>query len=1297
MDALNLYLSAMATYLYEEWGEPNGERGRAYARQGRVLRFTRRAGGEAERIETWVKGKNRDPYLVDLVLTFKNERPLLTTACSCPVYADCKHCYAAALTFMAAAWRGIPLTDPPEPDMAEAIRKTSAALLGEAFQSAGVVRHALEQIQIDPHTGNRSKWNLRADAPEPDSFAFGAHEPAQFEPARFEALIQSWDNPVQLANAIDHLVRDLMLQSRESYHLHKLREELIAMESPFDALRAFPSLFLRESRKARVRTREWPPGFMEYLESEDFSQRAAAWLARHADSQIEAWIARQDPGARGEDHIRVRWKNAGQPPQIGTLYFEVLFSSTKLRDEPRHMLGIETILRDLQSGLRRLPEQQVALLQSIVHGGQLFPPHHAPHEFKLFSVGSALLWIALWGESGLLRWEDETIPRLLVNTARLRPCPAGAEGERIEWEILWPREPGQDPQGDPPQPIPLGEAWLFHDGEKTLNSTPHSRVRPAGREQARVYVRRGAHFARLEMGDMPLQMLALLRRTGSISRSALEDGRAAVLVERLGIARDPAQGGLVREVPAQPLIELHGDGPGRVRIIARAEGAGGKQFAWIEDDLWRQIEALPRATELETLAAAEPVTTLDPLSEDPAAARPLALRPRPQDVEPAQLWLRRVIPLGERALNDESGLPSFAWALDRHELSRLYHLIRERPAGLRVLASAELARRLRPASLRLPRVSVQSGGSADAWLTVQIAWEPEIEALNDADVRAALASTGGDLVELPGGRTYLRSEVDGYLAQRESLERAGLTGAGPQRLHALQAATLEQGLLELIGAEGDEPGSFATRVRELVRDFRGIPAARVPKATDTWLRPYQRLGVDFLVWAARSIGGALLADDMGLGKTLQLLAALAALRVGEKNPGPALIICPASVVQNWRREAERFVPGLRICVLERGPQRHAQLAQLDQYDLVIKNFTLARIEIERLRSYEWFAICVDEAQAIKNPAAATTVALKSLNARYRFALTGTPVENRVTDLWSIVEFVVPGWLGPLRDLERHVNGASAAVVRDGLRARLRPIMLRRLKGEVAPELPPRIEERLDCEMPAAQRKAYLAEVKVTRELLGGLEGRQAGQGRIRMLAALTRLRQLCCDPGLLGIEHVGSGKIEELLRLLPDLIAAGHKVLIFSQFVRMLERLRPQVAAVCPDLWMLTGKTRGSRQMVIDSFEQHVGPAVFMISLKAGGTGLNLISASHVILFDPWWNPAVEAQAIDRTHRIGQTQSVVALRLITKGTIEERITELQERKKALMQTLVGDEAFAQTLSREDFAFLLDEKAPNAAK
>jgi SNF2 family DNA or RNA helicase len=480
-------------------------------------------------------------------------------------------------------------------------------------------------------------------------------------------------------------------------------------------------------------------------------------------------------------------------------------------------------------------------------------------------------------------------------------------------------------------------------------------------------------------------------------------------------------------------------------------------------------------------------------------------------------------------------------------------------------------------------------------------------------------------------------------------------------------------------------------MRRRIAEFQGLPRIPVPAGFVGTLRPYQQLGVEFLAYVSSLGMGAILADDMGLGKTVQALAWILWLREQKPDLGPALVVCPASVVHNWAREAERFAPGLRVALLTSGGHRRELFAEAGSHDLLVTNYALLRRDLETWRTIPLGLAILDEAQNIKNPDAAVSRAALALDTRNRLALTGTPLENRALDLWSLMAFVNPGLLGPRARFASRYDAADAPPqARRLLAARLRPVLLRRMKKEVATDLPDRIEERRDCEMHAGQRRLYLAELARARDLVGGLgtDPASLGEKRFEILAALTRLRQICCHPALAGgAANLGSGKFDALWEILEPLLAEGHKVLVFSQFVRCLELIRAELRERGIAHHMLTGKTR-DRENVVERFQSDEQPAVFLVSLKAGGTGLNLTAASYVVLFDPWWNPAVEAQAIDRTHRIGQTRTVIAYRLLTRGTLEDKIWELQQRKSAMARDILGEDGFSRTLTRGDLEYLL---------
>ncbi len=436
--------------------------------------------------------------------------------------------------------------------------------------------------------------------------------------------------------------------------------------------------------------------------------------------------------------------------------------------------------------------------------------------------------------------------------------------------------------------------------------------------------------------------------------------------------------------------------------------------------------------------------------------------------------------------------------------------------------------------------------------------------------------------------------------------------------------------------------------------------------------------------------GAILADDMGLGKTLQTLAAL----LPDRDQGPALVVAPTSVLRNWELEAARFTPALRSGVLH-GPRRERLLQQLQDgdLDLLITSYAIVRRDIDRLAEHSFRAVVIDEAQAIKNPDSQTRKAIARLKADQRIALSGTPIENRLLELWSIMDWVNPGLLGPRQHFAEQLAGPAGrgnTAAATAISRQVRPFLLRRLKAEVAAELPPRTESVLHCPLSEAQQRSYAA---VRQAAISGLRGSKADNKRgrrMQVLAALTRMRQAACHPGLLpgGDPSAQSGKLDRLMELLPSLIEAGHKALLFSQWTAMLDLVENRLKQERLRFVRLDGSTR-DRAGPIERFQAADGPPLFLISLKAGGTGLNLTAADHVFHLDPWWNPAVEQQATDRAHRIGQTRPVFSWKLISENSVEERILALQERKKALVESVLGGKGI-EALSIEELESLLDD-------
>ena len=481
-------------------------------------------------------------------------------------------------------------------------------------------------------------------------------------------------------------------------------------------------------------------------------------------------------------------------------------------------------------------------------------------------------------------------------------------------------------------------------------------------------------------------------------------------------------------------------------------------------------------------------------------------------------------------------------------------------------------------------------------------------------------------------------------------------------------------------AEPDALPPSLVRLRQLAQDFQGLPATTLPEGITAELRPYQQRGVDWLAFLRDAELGGLLADDMGLGKTLQALVAIASV------PGPSLVVAPTSVLRNWQSEAHRFIPGLQVS-LYHGPGRVLDT----EADLVITSYALMRRDIETLAKVPWRYAVLDEAQAIKNPDSLVSKAARRLQAQHRLALTGTPVENRLEELWSLFAFVLPGFLGHRKAFsERVADAISGPDQREALawlRRRVRPFVLRRLKREVAPELPARTEMITRCELSEEERNIYeavrLSALKQVRDAIGAKRS-------LGVLEALLRLRQAACHPGLLpGRDDTESSKLDALVQQVTNLASQGHRALVFSQWTSFLDLVQPALEKAGIASCRLDGSTR-DRHAVVEHFQSDEGPPVFLLSLKAGGTGLNLTAADYVFHLDPWWNPAVEDQAVDRAHRIGQTRPVFSVRLVASNTVEERIVALQASKRELARAAIGDEGvLAAKLSSDELLALFE--------
>ncbi|MGH8220477.1 MAG: SNF2-related protein [Steroidobacteraceae bacterium] len=529
-----------------------------------------------------------------------------------------------------------------------------------------------------------------------------------------------------------------------------------------------------------------------------------------------------------------------------------------------------------------------------------------------------------------------------------------------------------------------------------------------------------------------------------------------------------------------------------------------------------------------------------------------------------------------------------------------------------------------------------------------------------------------------------------------------LTGLGATHEDHVRFSRSQVGLLDaLLAAEPDvERDAAFSRACEALGEFSGITPAEPPVGFRGELRPYQKDGLGWMAFLRRFGFGGCLADDMGLGKTVQVLALLEARRglrsAGGRGAaariGPSLAVVPRSLIFNWKAEAARFAPGLRV-LDHTGQERCPGSAHFEDYDLVLTTYGTLRRDVLDLQDMRFDYVILDEAQAIKNADSASAKAARLLKADHRLALSGTPVENHLGELWSLFEFLNPGMLGTA-SVFRLTQGAGRdpdEATRALLARALRPFILRRTKEQVVKELPPKIEQTLYCELEAKQRKLY-EELRdhYRGALLARIERVGLARSKIQVLEALLRLRQAALHPGLIDERRARepSAKLETLLPRLAETLAEGHKALVFSQFTRMLGILRESLDREGTVYAYLDGRTR-DREAVVRRFRDDPSCQLFLVSLKAGGLGLNLTAAQYVFLLDPWWNPAVEAQAIDRAHRIGQTNRVIAYRLIARGTIEEKVLELQDRKRGLAEAILGaDKSLIRDLRREDLLELL---------
>ena len=566
----------------------------------------------------------------------------------------------------------------------------------------------------------------------------------------------------------------------------------------------------------------------------------------------------------------------------------------------------------------------------------------------------------------------------------------------------------------------------------------------------------------------------------------------------------------------------------------------------------------------------------------------------------------------------------------------------------------------------------------------------QIELLAEAGGTLFAALEGNRVIPLPAAR--IRPLL---VALYELYRVGGIDDDGTIRLTAARAAEL----LEMAAAAAAAGlrwlgGERLLEIGRRLRDFSGIEAVQVPTGLQGALRPYQHEGVNWLQFL-RDFGFAgILADDMGLGKTIQALTHFLIEQEAGRLDRPALVIAPTSLMTNWRMEAARFAPSLRVLTLH-GAGRKAEFERIDEHDMVLTTYPLLYRDKEALLAHEWHMLICDEAQVIKNPKSQAALVAQQLQARHRICLTGTPMENNLGELWSLFHFLMPGLLGDQKQFQRlfrtPIEKQGDSRRQQDLARRVRPFLLRRTKSQVAAELPDKTEIIEHIVLEDAQRDLYESiRLAMDAKVQAEIKTKGLARSHIIILEALLKLRQVCCDPRLVKLTAAQkvkqSAKLERLMEMLPELIGDGRRILLFSQFTTMLGLIETELDKAKIKYVKLTGQTR-DRQTPIETFQAGKVP-VFLISLKAGGTGLNLTAADTVIHYDPWWNPAVERQATDRAHRIGQDKAVFVYKLVTAGTVETAILDLQARKQALADGLYDPETSkGAKLTEDDLAVL----------
>ena len=576
----------------------------------------------------------------------------------------------------------------------------------------------------------------------------------------------------------------------------------------------------------------------------------------------------------------------------------------------------------------------------------------------------------------------------------------------------------------------------------------------------------------------------------------------------------------------------------------------------------------------------------------------------------------------------------------------------------------------------------------------------QIAAIDDLDI-ILLRAPGGKRIAAPAAplKAIISHMLDLLADERRPPGPISLSSWETQRLDALRQS-LHDSQVARAGAHGQWQLQGVPGLRDLAARLHRAgepPAVDAPDGLGITLRPYQLHGVAWLQYLRAHHLAGILADDMGLGKTAQALAHLLIEKQAGRLDRPALVVLPTSLIFNWQAETERMAPDLRVLTLQ-GPERDKLFASIAEADIVLTTYPLLWRDLAELEKQEFHLLILDEAQTVKNAASRSADAVRRLRARHRLCLTGTPLENNLGELWTQFDFLMPGFLGDSRSFTRiwrkpiEVNGETLRA--QLLAQRIRPFILRRRKDEVATELAPKTEIIKRLKLQGQQRELYESvRVAADEQVRRILKRKGFGGAQISILDALLKLRQVCCDPHLLKgsqtPENMERAKLDMLCDMLPALVAEGRRVLVFSQFTEMLALIADQLDSLELPYLSLNGNTPPAQRGAVVARFQNKEVPIFLISLKAGGVGLNLTAADTVIHMDPWWNPAVEEQATSRAHRIGQEQAVFVYKLVVEGSIEERILELQARKAALAEGILGsDAALAPKFNAEDLQALL---------